>query len=494
MHAASARRLFTVFASAASVLVATTGVVALGQQPAPTAPTTPKVPQPKTPKKPTTTTPATTPTSPAAPAAKPLGGPREEPKVGPYLKQVQPQDLTLNIRLVVNSDAPTQKVTYRDPFSGNTAEMPAVTPFTFQTLSVVWPLLPPTASSERDTLDVKGQLKLNDVLASDAATILKGYPGGVTLARWDAGTKAQDTSCRQVELKLEIPMHCYRTVFDEKTASAVGWPSGPWPADVRSMQAPQLYIESGVDAEGHVRAYDDAKVKEALEAWYAEAKITKPQDLKPVALAKLLTSKVWGLVQVSGDGLSFKRTGELSGIVAQPPSMTLEQGRGSEQDAALLLAALMRKAGLPARFMMGWDVGSGNDKFLSKSSKENKLKSWVEFCLYDETANTINWIPVDVVLLRRGSAKPQAMNREWRYFGTHDQLDTVAPIAMHLHPPTDVVSYGWPAFWGWFVTPATPKAAEQAVAFTATPTAKRAGDRSKPKDDKESRPATKKGY
>jgi hypothetical protein len=321
--------------------------------------------------------------------------------------------------------------------------------------------------------------------------VLKGYPGGVRLVRWDGG-RGQSTTCRQVELTFDLPMRCFNTDYDERAALELKWPTAPWPADVQSLMRPQLFLETGVDGDGRIKAYDDAVLRTALERWLKEAGITDAKNVTPAALAKVLTAKVWAHVQPSGDGHALKRTGEFAGLIPQSPSWTIETGRGSEHDLAITLAALMRKAGLPSRVMFGWDVSGGGDKFLSKSNKENRLRSWVEFCLFDDANNLINWVPVDIAALRRTTNSPPALTRQWRYFGSHDQLQSVTPFAMHLHPPTDVVSYGWPGFWGWFVTPKAPEAAEQAIAFSATVSPRRP---TTPADEERSKePAKRRGY
>lgn len=178
-----------------------------------------------------------------------------------------------------------------------------------------------------------------------------------------------------------------------------------------------------------------------------------------------------GLDRRSGDVTT--RTGEFAGVIIQPPAETLRSGRGTAADTAALLAALYRKAGIPARIVIGHDTGGSRN--ITGRQRSVGLRYWVEFALYDEAANTINWVPVDVVRMRRATSRPPAIERPWRYFGTHDELDEVVPFAFHFHPPTDVVSYGAPAFWGWFVTPTPPVAATQTVRFSATTAPRRGG-------------------
>lgn len=448
-----------------------------------------QAPQPKPPPAP----PATDPAQP-----NPADAPKKDrpaPELGPYITQTNPRDLLLTVHIALNSDSPTDRTQYRDPFTGQTVDMPTVKPFEFQTLAMVFPLLPSTASSDPYPREFKGKLTVNDVLASEEAKIMTGYPGGVKLARFDSNDKSQATTCRQVELLLEVPTRCYRVKFDEAAALKVPWPQGPWPKDAASILAPQLYVETGVDSEGHVRPYEDKLVTQTLQKWLSDEGISDPKRVNPVALAKILTGKVWGAIQLDREGLSLKRTGELSGVVLQPAEWTLQSGRGAPHDAVVLLAAVLRKTGLPTRVMAGWDVGKGDGKFLKKGDKQNKLRTWVEFCLYDEEANTINWVPIDIVKLRQSTSRPPAVTQNWRYFGANDELDSVVPFAMHFHPPTDVVSYGWPGFWGWFVTPKPPESAEQSIRFVGTTLSVRGGQppRDPKKKEDETRPPSKRG-
>jgi len=99
----------------------------------------------------------------------------------------------------------------------------------------------------------------------------------------------------------------------------------------------------------------------------------------------------------------------------------------------------------------------------------------VEFFLYDEESGDSGWIPVDVVQMRKGGSRAKRMDRDWPFFGTHDELDHFIPLSFHFHPPTTVRAYGSPALWGWFVTPAPPAAAFQQLTFATYNTPVRGG-------------------
>ena len=439
--------------------------------PAPADPSVPAVPAAPSPAPTTSISPTVAPARPAARAPA-----REDPELGPYLTLARPSDMTLTVRVVLNSDNAGMKQRFRDPNTKRTVDMPKATPFEFTSLGVVFPMVPLTASSELDTRGYAGVLTVGDALVDDQVQVLRGYPAGTQLGRWDAGNGKDRITTRNVELTVTMPMRCSQTVYDEPAALRVPWPSGAWPREAASALEPQLYVELGV-VEGKIAAYDDATVVKALEVWLKEAKVKGPREVPPAYLAKVLAAKVWGNVQPSGDGLAMKaRTGELAGIALQTPTETLKKLRGSEHDMAVLLAALYRKAGLPCRTVIGWDVGERNEDFLDNNPKQNKLRTWVEFCLYDEERNVQNWVPVDVARLRGTSNRPPAQyDRPWRFFGTHDELDRVLPFALHFHPPTDVVSYGSPGFWGWFVTPTAPDHADQSLSFLGMQTARGAG-------------------
>jgi hypothetical protein len=458
----------------------------------PPAPSDPNAPaaQPAAPSAPSAT--PATPTAPAA-AAAPGGKWQEPPKVGPYIKQDRPRDLTLTVDVRLHMDNNLQKQTYRDPLSGKSVDMPVITPMEFNTLGFVFPLVPHTASTDLFVDQYIGVLRINGNVATEKYRVLSGYPAGTKLAVWDTGSPDSTAEARQVELHVEMPERCYNTIFDEKAAMEVNWPTMAWPTEVATCLLPQLYVEAGVDEHGQVRMYEDKAVKQAMKEIFEDKGMKDLTRVPPVRVAKMITEKVWGSVQMSGEGLLFMRTGEFSGMDLQSPSHTLELGKGSEHDVTVLMCALLRKAGLPTRTVIGFDINTKEERFLERGNKNNKLRSWVEFALYDEAKNTLNWVPIDVAKMRKVSSRPIPIDRNWQYFGTHDELDKMPVMALHFHPPTDVVAYGAPAFWGWFVTPKPADNAEQALRFMATTSSTRGGEDPKnpaPKDEKK----PKRGY
>jgi hypothetical protein len=338
--------------------------------------------------------------------------------------------------------------------------MPRTIPIKFETAAVVFPVLTGTASSEthvESASDLKGKLSFNDKPRDWEADLKDGYDAGTRLGRWTM----RNMEGRQVDLDIELPMTTWKTVFDEAAASKATWPaSGKWGKVSKTCFAPQARVDFG-----------DQRIVNAVKLWTNNK---DPKSIPPVQLAKFLAGKVMEGILQSGNGLAFSRTGLLEGVDLQGAARTLELGRGSIHDMACALCAVYRAAGLPARTVIGFDElkKSGDDKFLKKGDSRTSLTSWVEFCLYDEAADKEVWIPVDIARLRRSGARAPALDKPWRFFGTHDELDDVLPFAFQYHPPTTVVAHGSYAFWGWMTTPRT-QIAEQFVRFDAQSVPKR---------------------
>lgn len=312
-----------------------------------------------------------------------------------------------------------------------------------------------------------GELKIQNQVVDDKATAMSGnYHSGVRLNRWDLTNWDGWVRGESITLSLEIPVTCFNTRFDEATAMQLPWPEA-WPAEAQSTFGAQMFINHGPDG-----PYDMAPVKDLVMQW---TRGQDPKNVKPVELAKFFAGEVWRHVQPSGNGLTFSRQGEMEGVDLQGAPETAKRGQGTEFDMVCLLAAVYREAGLPARTVIGFDVGAKgrNTNPVLGSTGSAALRAWVEFAVVDRDG-TLFWVPVDIVRMRKSSSRPpNNLHSTWRWFGTHNELDGVIPFAFHFHPPTTVVSHGSPAFWGWMVNPQPPTNVQQAVRFDAIRTPRR---------------------
>jgi len=353
---------------------------------------------------------------------------------------------------------------------GQTAEFDQ---WRFKTAAFVFPLTPATASSRAGIHQTISSLRVGDTEVDNEPEILRDFPAGARYGRWDIVAPGESqVVTREVELRLELPVRSYETEFHDDAAAEVSWPKGEWPREAKSTFEPMAYVDHD-PGEG---PYDMSNVQRLLDHWTGG---NDPKKLKPVFLAKFLTGKLVNYFQPSGQGQAYNRNGLLEGVDLQGAPVAARRGRGSQFDMVTVLAALYRQAGLPARMVIGHDSGEEDpESYLDTgSSRDEELRAWVEFALYDERDGSLTWVPVDPYRMRRQSSAVRGnfWEKPMPFFGTHDELDGVAPIALHFFPPTTVRSYGGsgsPAFWGWFVTPSPPERAWQAIRFDLSTPAK----------------------
>lgn len=341
-------------------------------------------------------------------------------------------------------------------------DLPLIEPLDFKTAAAIFPTPEESATHVcAHTDELSGTLKFDGRLADDQLKFQGGYHSGARYARLEA----INLTARNMEFQVELRMTCWQTEFNEQAARQVPWPS-EWPEIPASTFRPVQPLDF-VD-------YRSDEVQSVVRSWTDGQ---DPRSIPPVTLAKFFAGRVQETLQPSGSGLAFHRTGAVEGIELKGAAQTLRDGRGSPHDIATALAAVYLAAGLPARTVIGVDVRrqKGRDGgFLSRGGRP-ELRSWVEFCLFDEDENAELWVPVDVARLRALSSRADSLDRPWRYFGTHNETDGVLPIAFHFHPPTSVVAHGSPAFWGWFTTPEY-QLADQRIRFEAMTTPRRRED------------------
>jgi hypothetical protein len=351
----------------------------------------------------------------------------------------------------------------------------------FSAAAVVFPVVDQTASSVARADQVSGKLYFEEALEDDKVEILtKQYHSGTRLAKWTLDDLGDGKTYvgRSMRLDVEIPTTSYRTVFDEQAALSIGWPKGDYPADAASTFEPMMFIDYGQEG----APYDMTPIDRLIEKLTAGK---DPKQIPPVTLAKWIAGSIVQRFQPSGNGFNASRTGLLEGLELMGAPEAASRMRGSPFDMVCVLAATYRRAGLPSRVVIGYDVGAAkgkDDNFLDKKRSDLQIRAWVEFALYDEASGNLHWIPVDVVEMRRRQSR---LPTDWlshdkplKYFGTHDGLDNIVPFAFQFHPPTAVRAYGSPCFWGWGVYGEYPPPgyAWQEVRLSAQTTPSRAGD------------------
>lgn len=443
-------------------------------------------------KPPTSPTPSPTPTTPTSPTTPP---PPKWPEViepGPYVRfdmQI-PWKLTASIYLNQNAE-------YIDG-EGNRMTYPVN--FPFETVTVVFPVLSSTASATMYQTLASGALRINDRDACAGSLVLDGskqdptggarlrptlmrrerdgglYQGGVHLAAFATGEIGKQTIANRFRLNVEMPMVCSNTIFDERAAMKVGWPTGPWPEHVAATFLPQQWIDYSPMPDGRNGSYDPAVFESIVKA---ALRGRDTRSVTPVMLAKMLLGHCVDMYTITPNDFNYRLTtstnksGEIvasGGVLIQGLRMSgaataAMDKKGTKWDLIALTAAVYRKAGLPTRTVVGYDRREKEEREKGRSL-QSELCAWIEFYLYDEVNKTGNWIPVDVLRFKESCGKAPPLTSTYRWFGTNDVLNSIMPFAFQFQPPTDVRGYNSPAFWGWQMTPGVPTRMYTAISFS----------------------------
>ncbi|MEQ8317888.1 MAG: transglutaminase domain-containing protein [Phycisphaerales bacterium] len=351
----------------------------------------------------------------------------------------------------------------------------------FDQATVVVPVLERTSLHRVHENRVDMKVRVDDRDATPAST-----DPFVRLNNKHAGSRylgfaIAEGTARDISVVTEIGITSYDVTVNDERAIAVEWPVGDWPEDALSALDPQVGIELGLDGEEY-RGLD--RVSGSIDN-LIERLGTSPRNVPPYLVAKYLTGAVWAHIRSrTGNGLNTARTGEIEGLEVHGVPTTFVRRRGNQFDTCAVLVYAMRRAGLPARMVIGIiaDARADDEDVLTqRNDREGEIISWVEFALVENGRTT--WIPVDFNGMMRSSSRApdisdvEVLRKPWDGFGTIDDTRYWAPFAHHVHPPVTVKAYGSPGFWGIFAEPAEPSRAEQMIMFDVTSTPKTAESR-----------------
>lgn len=382
----------------------------------------------------------------------------DEPPENAYLTYSEPVDWTARVQVDITAYERSDKFGF---------EMQS---WNFDTLALIFPIMRETAAAIGEPGKAKGELRIGDRPYATAFKLIDGYHSDAAYGRWDG---AELVGVRDISLVYESGIRCWETHLDERAASRVGWPEGDWPTEARGTFSPQYGVDYTMTSPATHKAVDDV-----LQKW-TDGK--DPKSIAPLTLAKYLAGRVAELVQPVGQGLQRGRSRTrrgFEGFYLQGVEKTVRSGRGGPFDMVATLASVYRRAGLPARIVIGLrehDEYDTTDFDENELTSENALHAYVEFFLFDEKTGERGWIPVDIVQIRKQSSRARPLDQKWDYFGTHAELDHFIPLSFHFHPPTSVRAYGSPGMWGWFVTPEPPAVAFQQLTFASFNTPVRGG-------------------
>jgi len=276
-------------------------------------------------------------------------------------------------------------------------------------------------------------------------------PSGAWLTRW---VVQEPSSMNRLKFELRTVVECSNTELDWDAAGKVAWPTSGWPLQAAAALQSQLFIDYVTDPKtGDPKPFNFDPMKRLIE------RVTngKPKSVPPLMLARLLAAEIVPKFNINGDPYKRGPDGnkQIVGFKPQSVDESMRTMRGNELDLSILLVALYREAGIPARLLVGLQTEEDDNR--KKSSDEDKPRAWLEFCLYDEPKNTVTWVPVDPYRMKRRSSGVPAPDKPWPFFGDHNEMRNLVPLATGLLPASvNAVSYGDPALWGWTISPQPP--------------------------------------
>lgn len=332
---------------------------------------------------------------------------------------------------------------------------------------VVAPMIEGCSTATIDPTRFETSLSFDHQVIDDRVELTPDLQCQEQIGVWE-GAKLQG---RKMTLSIKGQVTTFGVTVNERAASSVQWPTNGFPETIADCLEPQFFIES-----------DDEGVVRLMNRWTSN----NPQGPPPYLVAKALAGMMQEQFQPSGAGVATDHPGRFGGVEVAGAAAVTRKMRGSESDMAALLCAVYRAAGIPARVVIGWDVAGspgGRANVPAPSSfcraifdpdiaDHARLRTWVEFYLYNETRQRGGWIPVDIYMLRQGSNRMGKLERPWDGFGGGMCFDHLIPISFHFVPPSTIVAAEDPALWGWDPDPG-PQAIEQELIFDAIPSVKR---------------------
>ena len=404
-----------------------------------------------------------------------------EERISPYMNRTDPKEwvLSTNVTLVPNLTGITKDGSI---FKNERYEIEQGTIF--------FPLAMRTSSHDRESRSVEAALRFDKLQVRLSQNLVDSIGPGEPLHSGETyGTWKFD----KVEIgptmifTVESRVTCWNTEFDEEAAMKVPWPEGDWPKEASSTFEDELFINMGFE-----ELYDTDYVEKLAERLTRGKADTQP----PMVSAKWIAGEVAKSFQPSQRAIitdarpatahqDAMAVGATNSFAIKGAELAARTRKGSSFDMALLLTAVYREVGLPARFVVGYVAGGNGgdrDPFRPIDRAEIGPYAWVEVALYDESQTRpdqqLTWVPVDIFRMREDQVFRRKFEQPWKGFGTSDQLSEIIPIGFHLHPHRmGALSYGatldrsrdpMPALWGWNTVPELPACFNQSINFSVT--------------------------
>ncbi|MBO6513414.1 MAG: transglutaminase domain-containing protein [Phycisphaerales bacterium] len=308
--------------------------------------------------------------------------------------------------------------------------------------------------------DIASQLRIDGIRYTPEPEVLQTPDTHAKYAWWRSNQRDEKTQ----ELYFSQVSHIVSadTVFEEERAKQIPWPKD-WPEDAARFLTPVVdRVTRPIDPDGANR------IEQLVNYWTQDQ---DPKSIDQVTLTKFLTGKVIEYVKVTRGRTEFVQTirpsaqnrrltdlegnpnvptavptSTYSGFNARSADQIALDPEGSELDLATLLTAVFRQAGVPARTVICFDR-------TLEDEQDKRITALVEFAMFDPVSDQTLWVPVDPIRLRDSGRRSNNYEQRWLYFGTHDKLHNLVPLAYYFHPPVNYKAYGYPSLYGIKTTP-----------------------------------------
>lgn len=288
----------------------------------------------------------------------------------------------------------------------------------------VLPLVPRGGSSEIDRSTLRPELILDgrpDREVSTRARIEEPKPLDQIWAT--IPVPAFEGSTMRWSVQWRCQSHEIRV--DEGLLASITWPR-EWPPEVQDALQPQIAIESDADVVGALvtRAVGDNLRR--MPPWHAAKEIMRATAISFRSL--------------SGSDTERRGAAQVVGMNMVGAAEALRLGRGTNHDLLAATVAGLRRAGIPARPVIGLADEQARDGTLRSRTA---LVSWGELFLPGA-----GWIPFDPSDLRGTAVRQLRVEQAWRGVGTMRDWSRRVTIA-HGFMPEGLFGSDYPAVWGY---------------------------------------------
>jgi hypothetical protein len=283
-------------------------------------------------------------------------------------------------------------------------------------------------------------------LTLDKATMIEGDAGERYLRLDLPEAKNAD-----LNLRIKTGMICSDLIIDEETAQGLDWPKA-WSGVAQSALKPVYLVDWLTDVK---QADENGKLLDEFNKQALGGR--DPKTMKPYEVVKLISAHALTALRTSNEWEIKGEGSYVLGFTYYPIDRVLDKNMRCPEDwAPFVLAAALRRAGVPARTVIGMDIeDKARDDGVFSANTKAKLHTWIEFMLADGAANQEAWVPLDINKQRKASSRAPAPNVPWRFVGNHEDMEYLIPVSYSLLPPSSA-AVRLPNLWGWRVDPATP--------------------------------------